>query len=48
MQHELRRGEVHTGFWRRNLRGRDHLKDPGVDERILLKLIFKTWDEDMV
>jgi len=48
MQHELGRREVHTGFWCRNLRGRDHLKEPGVDGRIILKLIFKMWDEDMV
>jgi len=30
-------GEVYTGFWRGNLRERDHLEDPGVDERIILK-----------
>jgi hypothetical protein len=30
------RGEVHTGFWWGNLRERDHLKDPGVDGRIIL------------
>jgi hypothetical protein len=23
-------GEVHTGFWWGNLRGRDHLVDPGL------------------
>jgi hypothetical protein len=25
-----------SGFWWRNLRERDHLEDPGVDERIIL------------
>jgi len=24
------RGEVHRGFWWRNVRERDHLEDPGV------------------
>jgi hypothetical protein len=40
---EERRGEVHTWFWWANLRERDHLADPGVDVRIVLKWIFKTW-----
>jgi len=35
------RGEVHIGFWWGNLRGRDPLKDLGVDGRVILKLIFK-------
>jgi hypothetical protein len=30
-------GEVYTGFWWGNLRGRDHLGDPGVDGRIILR-----------
>ena len=37
MWHVWGRGEVHTGFWWGNLRERDHLKDPGVDGRIILK-----------
>jgi hypothetical protein len=35
------RGETCTGFWRGNMRERDHWGDPGVDGRIILKLIFK-------
>jgi hypothetical protein len=35
---------VHTGFWWGNLRERDHLKDPGLDGRIILKWISRTWD----
>jgi hypothetical protein len=29
-------GEVHTGFWWRDLRVRDHLEDVGLGERIIL------------
>jgi hypothetical protein len=28
-------GEVDTGFWWGNLREGDHLKDPGINERII-------------
>jgi hypothetical protein len=41
------RGEVHTGFWWGDLRKRDHLEDPGVDGRIILKYILKKWDGGM-
>jgi len=37
--------EVHTGFWWGNLREGNHLKDKGIDGRIILKWICKTWDE---
>jgi hypothetical protein len=33
------RGEVHTGFWWRDLREGDHLEDPDIDGRIMLKLM---------
>jgi len=36
------RGEVHTGFCLGNFTKRDPLEDPGLDGRIILKLIFKT------
>jgi hypothetical protein len=38
------RGEVYTGFWWGNLREREHLEDPGVDGRIILRGIFRKWD----
>jgi hypothetical protein len=38
------RGEGHTGLWWGNLRERDHLNDPGLDERIILKSIFRKRD----
>jgi hypothetical protein len=35
------KGEVHTRFWRGNLRERDHLRDPAVDGRRILRRIFR-------
>jgi hypothetical protein len=35
------RGEVYIGFWWGNLRERDHLEDPGIDGRIILRWIFR-------
>jgi hypothetical protein len=37
----MERGEVHTGLYMGNLREGDHLEDPGVDGRIILKWIFE-------
>jgi hypothetical protein len=38
------RGEVYTGFWWRNVKEGITWKKPGVDWRIILKLVFKKWD----
>jgi hypothetical protein len=38
------RGEAYTGCWWGNLRERDHLEDPGLDGRIILRRIFRKWD----
>jgi hypothetical protein len=35
---------VHTGFRWEDLREGDHLGDPGVDGRIILRWIFGKWD----
>jgi hypothetical protein len=34
-------------FWWGNLRERDHLEDPGLDRRIILKWNFRKWDESI-
>jgi hypothetical protein len=38
------RGEAYTEFWWGNLRERDQWRDPGLDERIILRWIFWKWD----
>jgi hypothetical protein len=35
---------VCKGFWRKNLREINHLLDPGVDGRIILRHLFRKWD----
>ena len=36
-----------TAFWWEGLRERDHLENSVVDERIILKWVFKKWDGGM-
>jgi hypothetical protein len=36
---------VCAGFWWENLRGTDHLEDPGVDGKIIIRWIFRKWVE---
>jgi len=38
------RGEAYTGFWWVNLKERGYLGDPGIDRRIILRLIFGKCD----
>jgi len=40
-----RMGERREEFWWGNLRKRDHLEDPGVNGRIILRWIFRKWGE---
>ena len=47
MWHVWETGEVHTVFWWRYRRGREHSEDLGVDGRVILKCIFKKWYEGM-
>jgi len=44
MWHALERGEVYTRFCWRELKGRNHLEDLLIDERILLKWVLKKSD----
>jgi len=37
-------GEACTGFWCGNLREGDHWGDPGADEMIIFRWIFRKWD----
>ena len=37
-------GEAYTVFWWGNLRESDHLGDPGLDGRVILKWIFWEWN----
>jgi hypothetical protein len=39
---------VYTGFWWGNLRERDHFEDPGLDEIIILRSMFRKWEEGVM
>ena len=41
------REEARTGFWWGNLRERDHLEDPDVDGTIILRWVFRKWDDEL-
>ena len=38
---------ITAGFWWGNLRERNHFGDPGVDGRVILRLIFKKWNVEV-
>ena len=38
---------MHTGFWSEDVREGDHLQDPGVDGKIILKMIYNMWETCM-
>jgi hypothetical protein len=39
------RGQLHKGIWWRNVRERDPLEDTGIDGRIILRWVFRKWNE---
>jgi hypothetical protein len=44
--HVARMGEerhIYIGFWLGNLRERDYQEDPGIDGRIILRWIVRSW-----
>jgi len=41
------RGEAYTELCWENLKEREHLGDPGVDGKIILRWIFRKWDVEV-
>jgi hypothetical protein len=50
MEHAGHMGEmkIHTEFWLESLKGKDHLKDLGIDGRIIFKWILGKWGMEAV
>jgi hypothetical protein len=46
MQHAQARTEIHTGFWRGQVKARHALEDLGLDGRIILQCILEKQVED--
>jgi hypothetical protein len=44
IKHVRGKGEVYTGLLWGNLRERNHLRDSGVDGKMILRWIFRKWD----
>jgi hypothetical protein len=44
MWHVLETGDLHTGLWWGDLRERGHLKDIGLNEKILLNWVLTKWN----
>jgi len=42
-RHVARRGDMHTGFWWRKLKERNHLEEPGAYGNIILRSSFRKW-----
>jgi hypothetical protein len=42
------RREAYTGYWWGSLRVRDHLEDPGLVGRIILRWILRKWDVEVM
>jgi len=47
MWHVRGTGEMNAGLWWGDLRERVHLEDLGAEGRVILKRVFKKWDEGM-
>ena len=45
--HVAHTGEAYTGFWWGNLKEREHLGDPGIGGRKILRWIFRKWDVEV-